>query len=112
MSDSPTENTIFILADKFIALANELSAKEKDISKVGTAMRFAAARYNAFEASVKSSNLVAEKENALEWFSQQYKDMLSENLDEHIQNPPFESLQKEIEAAEAKGDDAVKIFKN
>ncbi|MDB2387115.1 DUF3144 domain-containing protein [Shewanella sp.] len=87
MSDAKKETTIFEIADQFIALANELTAKEQDVGKVGTALRFAAARFNAFEASLKSADLSAEKDNALEWFGNEYKAMLKDNLEDHIKNP-------------------------
>ncbi|MCL1041798.1 MULTISPECIES: DUF3144 domain-containing protein [Shewanella] len=103
MSEQQKETTIFQLADKFIALANELSAQEQDVAKVGTALRFAAARFNAFEAALKSADLKAEKANALEWFTKEYQEMLSDNLDDHIDNPP----KTEPEAAK---DDAVQVF--
>ncbi|WP_028763217.1 DUF3144 domain-containing protein [Shewanella colwelliana] len=103
MSENKTETTIFQLADQFIALANELSGKEQDVGKVDTAMRFAAARFNAFEASLKSSDLAAEKANALEWFSNEYKEMLSDNLDDHIDNPPGANK-------EPVKDDSVQVF--
>lgn len=104
MSEQQKETTIFELADQFIALANELSGQEQDVGKVGTALRFAAARFNAFEASIKSSDLAAEKDNALEWFSKEYRDMLNDNLDDHINSPsPAQS--------EPVKDDAVQVFK-
>ena len=104
MSEQTKETTIFQIADQFIALANELSSKEQDVGKVGTALRFAAARFNAFEASLKSADLKAEKDNALEWFSKEYHDMLNDNLDDHIDNPPAVKT-------EPVQDDAVKVFK-
>ncbi|MCC4831348.1 MULTISPECIES: DUF3144 domain-containing protein [Shewanella] len=106
MSEEKTETTMYQLADQFIALANQLGQTENDIGKVGTALRFAAARYNAFEAAIKSSDLEAEKENALNWFSDEYKGMLNENLNDHIKNPP--GGQK---ATEEKADDSVQVFK-
>lgn len=107
MSEAEKETTIFQLADQFIALANELSAKEQDVSKVGTAMRFAASRFNAFEASLKSADLSAERDNAIEWFTNEYKEMLTDNLNDHIKNPPMSSKQ---EAKEPANDDAVQVF--
>ncbi|MCG9697653.1 DUF3144 domain-containing protein [Shewanella sp. Isolate11] len=101
MSEQQKETTIFELADQFIALANELTAQEQDVGKVGTALRFAAARFNAFEASLKAADLAAEKQTALEWFTNEYKDMLSDNLDDHIDNPP---------QAEPAKDDAVQVY--
>jgi len=103
MSEQKTELTMYQIADQFIALANQLSQQENDIGKVGTAMRFASARYNAFEAAIKSTDLAAEKDNALEWFSNEFKAMLNENLDDHIANPPVPAQQST--------DDAVEIFK-
>ncbi|MGL4713966.1 MAG: DUF3144 domain-containing protein [Shewanella sp.] len=102
-----TSTTIYELADQFIALANQLSQQEADVGKVGTALRFAAARFNAFEAAIKSADLGAEKESALEWFSSEFKEMLSDNLDDHIANPP---ITQEHVAEEA--DDSVQIFKS
>ncbi|GGQ18165.1 DUF3144 domain-containing protein [Shewanella litoralis] len=103
MSEQKTELTMYQIADQFIALANQLSQQENDIGKVGTAMRFASARFNAFEAAIKSTDLAAEKDNALEWFSNEFKAMLNENLDDHIANPPI--------PAQPPVDDAVEIFK-
>jgi len=99
MSEAEKETTIFQLADQFIALANELSGKEQDVSKVGTALRFAASRFNAFEAALKSADLAAEKDAALEWFSKEYKDMLNDNLEDHIKHPPVSQEQKTEEPA-------------
>jgi hypothetical protein len=74
------------IADSFIQLANELAEKEPQ-SKVSSAMLYAVARYNAFIFAISSDNLLEEKEAAIEYFLEQYKKMLSENLDDHIQNP-------------------------
>ncbi|MGI2154676.1 DUF3144 domain-containing protein [Shewanella oncorhynchi] len=105
MTDT-SSTTIYELADQFIALANQLSQQEADVGKVGTALRFAAARFNAFEAAIKSADLGAEKESALEWFSSEFKEMLSDNLDDHIANPPI--LQ---EAVAEETDNSVQMFK-
>jgi len=105
MTDT-SNTTIYELADQFIALANQLSQQEADVGKVGTALRFAAARFNAFEAAIKSADLGAEKESALEWFSSEFKEMLSDNLDEHIANPPI--IQ---EAVAEQADNSVQMFK-
>ena len=106
MSEEKTELTMYQIADQFIALANKLSQQENDIGKVGTAMRFASARFNAFEAAIKSSDLAAEKDHALEWFSNEYKAMLKENLEDHITNPPVPASPQEQAP-----DDSVQVFK-
>lgn len=105
MSEQANGNSLYQLADQFIALANELAQEEQDVGKVGTALRFAAARFNAFEAAIKSADLAAEKDNALEWFASEFKEMLSDNLDDHIANPPV------TQTEEATQDDSVQIFK-
>ncbi|MCL1036086.1 DUF3144 domain-containing protein [Shewanella submarina] len=105
MSEQANGKSLYQLADQFIALANELAQEEQDVGKVGTALRFAAARFNAFEAAIKSADLAAEKDNALEWFASEFKEMLSDNLDDHIANPPV------TQTEEAAQDDSVQIFK-
>ena len=100
-----TETTIFQLADQFIALANELTQQHQDLGKIGTALRFAAARFNAFEASVKAADLKTEKDSALEWFTNEYREMLADNLEDHIANPP--AVADDEEAA----DNAVEQFR-
>jgi hypothetical protein len=72
-----------VMADKFIELANEF-AKTETKERVGAAIMFAAARYNAFEASAKSKNLLKDKDDALTWYSAEYRRMLGANMDELI----------------------------
>ena len=72
------------MADKFIKLANDLN-EDESTERVGAALMFAAARFNAFEAASKSENLSYNKLDALEWFSKEYQRMLDANLDEYIE---------------------------
>ena len=73
------------MADNFIAIANDLVQKEgQDISRVSTAFRYAAARFNAHDAFTKSKDLAEDKDNAINWYTDQYKKMLTENIDEII----------------------------
>ncbi|HCM75798.1 MAG TPA: hypothetical protein DIS90_05425 [Cytophagales bacterium] len=72
-----------IMADKFIELANEFTKTESK-ERVGAAIMFAAARYNAFEASSKSENLRKDKNDALDWYTREYKRMLDANMDDLI----------------------------
>ena len=73
-----------IMADKFIELANEFTKTESK-ERVSAAIMFAAARYNAFEASSKSKNLKKDKEDALNWYGKEYTKMLDANMDELIE---------------------------
>ena len=81
MAEKDTRIPREIMADRFIELANELSETEP-IERVGAALMFAAARYNAFELSSKTDNLKKDKGDAQEWFSRQYAKMLTANIEE------------------------------
>ena len=69
------------MADKFIDLANEFTKNEPK-ERVGAAIMFAAARYNAFEAFSKSSNLARDKDDAVNWYTREYKRMFEANMDD------------------------------
>ena len=85
MSEEVKELEMFEMADKFIKIANELVQDQRqEIGRVGAAIRYAAARFNAHDANSKSRSLEEDKEKAIEWYTDQYKKMLVENIDEHI----------------------------
>jgi len=72
--------------DEFIALANQ-QASDSSVDDANTSILFSAARFNAFSVarSVESAeNLQAEKQAAIEYFTQRYAEMLNQNLEEHI----------------------------
>ena len=75
------------MADKFIDLANEFTKTEPK-ERVGAAIMFAAARYNAFEAFSKSSNLSRDKDDAVNWYTREYKRMLDTNMDDLLAANP------------------------
>ncbi|MGK0500716.1 MAG: hypothetical protein ACJAYG_002369 [Oceanicoccus sp.] len=81
--EKPNELGIYDMVDKFIALANEL-VETQDVGRIGTAMRYATARFNAHESSLKTEDLSKEKADAMKWFGDQFQQMLSENIDVHI----------------------------
>ncbi|MAE84433.1 MAG: hypothetical protein CMB80_16950 [Flammeovirgaceae bacterium] len=72
------------MADRFIDLANEFTKTESK-ERIGAAFMFAAARYNAFEAFSKSTNLTNDKEDAINWYTREYRRMLEANVDDLIQ---------------------------
>ncbi|PLX77879.1 MAG: DUF3144 domain-containing protein [Desulfuromonas sp.] len=84
MDQDQTRNLIFEKADKFISLANELTLEDNS-GTVGTALRYAAARYSAFEASIQAGDLEQEREDQLKVFSDEFARMLRINIDEYIQ---------------------------
>jgi hypothetical protein len=73
-------------ADEFIALAND-QAGESSTGDVNTALLYAAARFNAFSVArvvEDADKLQAEKEEALRYFTERYRNLLEQNLDEYI----------------------------
>ncbi len=78
------EEIMFSYADKFIALANELSQSELP-GNIGVAMRYAAARYSAFEAALQTDDLAEEMEKHVQFFAQTFTEMLQRNFEEYIE---------------------------
>lgn len=88
MSDNTEEPTaeqsaFFTLADQFINLANDLS-KDGSSSDVGTAMRYAAARYNTFEASLSTNDLAAEEGKMTDMLTDDFREMLKVHMKDYI----------------------------
>jgi hypothetical protein len=70
-----------------------------DPNEVAASTMYASARFNAFivaRATGTSENMKAEKERALEYFTDQFRKMMSENLDDFADN-----LEKYIPPAQA-----------
>jgi len=89
------EMDMLVMADQFINLANGLVQESKqDPGRVGAAMQYAVARFNAHEASIKSEDLVASRDEAIEWFSNQFKEMLTDNIDQYIKFRAEQAAQK------------------
>lgn len=86
MSDNSATKTFQQRVDEFVALANQQAA-ESSVDDANTAIIFSAARFNAFSVarSVKTAeNLQAEKQAAIEYFTQRYAEMLDQNPEEYI----------------------------
>ena len=76
-------------ADAFIELANGQLSPTSHSGQVGASLLYAAARYSASVASigfVKGDDLRKEKEDILDFYTKQYRQMLSDNLDDYAQN--------------------------
>ena len=83
MSDENPQKAFFDLADQFINLANEL-AQSKGSGDVGTALRYAAARYNTFEASLSTKTLAADEEKMTNMLVDDYREMLKVHMKDYI----------------------------
>ena len=71
------------IADTFIHLANDL-AQEWPIARVSAATMYATARYNAFTAAAQDADVLEGRDEIAEYFCRQYRQMLIENLDDHL----------------------------
>ena len=88
MSTSKTDDKFYNRADEFINLANK-QCDSIENSKVSSSLMFAAARFNAFIAASSAKDvedLKRNKDAAIQFFTAQYTQMLTENLDENIKN--------------------------
>ena len=83
MSEEKSGLSMYDLANKYIDLANDLSKVDQS-GNVGMALRYSAARYSAFEASMRNENLADDKEQIIDIYLEDYRRMLSDNMDEYI----------------------------
>jgi hypothetical protein len=81
--DKNNDKVIYGYADKFINLANEMAKSDRS-GNVGIAIRYAAARYCAYEASMRTNNLAEDKDKQLQDFVDVFTDMLRTNLEDYI----------------------------
>jgi len=75
-------------ADAVIRLANEQGTTVPN-NNVSASLLYAAARFNAFIVSTGAASaeaMQADKEEAIRYFTDEYRKMLSQNLDDHIAN--------------------------
>ena len=88
MSDTEFDKLFWQRADQFLNLANEQS-QEASPGEVNSSFLYAAARYNAFIAAATARNideLKNNKEEAISYFSKQYKEAFIENIENWIEN--------------------------
>ncbi len=88
MSKDQRDEEFWEITDAFINLANEQCDKHRN-GQVSTSMLFSAARFNAFMFASTSNNreeFMKEREMAIEYFTQQYKQVLTENLRDYEKN--------------------------
>ncbi len=88
MSKKERDDEFWELTDKFINLANEQCDKYRN-GQVSTSMLFSAARFNAFmfaSSSKSKEEFVKEREMAIEYFTNQYRKVLTENINDYEKN--------------------------
>lgn len=101
MSKPVDDRMIRQTADKFISLANEQS-ETMSTDMVGLGFMYGASRYSAFVVANQCGDLDTfnlNKDEALEFYTEQFKRMLSENLEQHqsqfVEKPRYEHLMKD-----------------
>lgn len=75
-------------ADAHIHLANA-QCDTVEAGKVSASLLYAASRFNAFIVASNASSpesLSQSRSEALDYFTEQFRSMLAENLDDHIKN--------------------------
>ncbi len=81
-------------ADAHIFLANDQMSEEVSAGEVSASFMYGLTRFNAWIAAQSfesKEDMIAEKSEAIDYFVKQYKDMLNEHLNEHIQNFDFKN---------------------
>lgn len=76
-------------ADAIIELANSQLGADSHSGQVGASLLYAAARYSASVASigfVKGDDLLKEKQDIIEFYAKQYRQMLADNLEDYANN--------------------------
>ncbi len=86
---SEPDKGFFDRADGHIALANAQISKEVGPGEVSASFLFAAARYNAFITAAgctTSLELQSSKEQAVDYFTEQFRALLEQQMDDYAQN--------------------------
>ncbi len=86
---TPEMQSFYQRADTIIGVANSQLGEEAHSGQVGASLLYAAARYSASVASigfVKGDDFAKEKDDIVEFYVKQYRQMLSDNLTDYAQN--------------------------
>lgn len=84
-----TDESFYDRADAHIDLSNTQLQQVQDLGKVSASMMFGTTRFNAWVSArnFKSGEEMAQaREAMLKYFCEQYRMMLEDNLDDHINN--------------------------
>ena len=88
MSKNEISDEFWQRADEYIEIANDQS-KSESTGKVGASLIYASARFSAFDLASSSSNakeMKADKDEAISFYVEQFRKMITENMDEYIEN--------------------------
>lgn len=88
MDDNGIPPEFWERADQIIALAND-QVQGSTIGKVSSSLLYAAARFNSYNVATSAHDVEEmrkDKEEAVRYFTEQYRKMLLENIDDYIEN--------------------------
>lgn len=88
MSKEKVPQEFWDRADEVIALVNN-QVKGSTVGKVSSSLLYAAARFNSFNVANSASSkdeMKKDREEAVKYFTEQYRKMLGENIDDYIEN--------------------------
>ncbi|MEE8056740.1 MAG: DUF3144 domain-containing protein [Pseudomonadales bacterium] len=88
MSDNKIPPEFWERTDQIITLANG-QVNDSTIGKVSSSLLYAAARFNTFNVASSAEGVAQmknDKEDSIKYFTDQYKKMLTENLNDYIEN--------------------------
>ena len=101
---TPEMQAFYQRADAIIGIANSQLGPEAHSGQVGASLLYAAARYSTSVASigfVKGDDFAKEKDDIVEFYTKQYRQMLSDNLTDYAQNfDKYVQLNKEDKPAQ------------
>ena len=86
---TPEMQAFYQRADAIIGIANSQLGPKAHSGQVGASLLYAAARYSASVASigfVKGDDFAKEKDDIVDCYVKQYRQMLSDNLTDYAQN--------------------------
>jgi len=86
---TPEMQGFYQRADAIIGIANSQLGDDAHSGQVGASLLYAAARYSASVASIgfiKGEDFAKEKDDIVEFYVKQYRQMLSDNLTDYAQN--------------------------
>jgi len=88
MSDTVSQELFFELVGKFVDEANTLSQQHPP-ELVATSMMYALARYNTYvvaRSARDKDDFTADRQQALDFFTERYQAMFLENFKDHMAN--------------------------
>ncbi len=86
--NNPANDVYWKIIEEFIDQANHISSTQ-GLDSVSSALMYAAARFSAFNAASKYDSadaLSVDKQEAVKYFSETFKKMFQQNMDEYEKN--------------------------